>query len=195
MSASLVSYDEEDGYYDELDESFQKIRLAHEHIHQATQKAHRASTDANGVPSFHNVVQRSSSKVVDWETLGACYDYVGIDQGGSDLDKLLKSIPNHKHASGFGLQDNETISTCSASEESISTFSSKGTVFISSSDRSNSQGDKKTSGSKSVKTKLRAIASIIDPKFGQKIQNRRGFWSGVFEDNTQEGAVEVVCVP
>lgn len=186
MSAKLVSYEEEYDYSDELDEEFQKLCLAQERIINVTQKAHLA-TSFNGVASFdEDEDEDRCTKNVNWETIGACYDYVGIESS-SDLDKLLKSIPHHKNATGFG--DNDT---CSTSEGSINTSSTRGTVFVSSAD---ALTNKKKAGSKSVKTKLRAIASIIDPKLSQKIKNRRGFWSGVHEENVDEGAVEVVCVP
>lgn len=188
MIAKLVSHEEENDYSDELDHELEQLRLAEERINSVTQKADLA-TSINGVASFEDDEDEDgTAKNVDWETVGACYDYAGI-KGSSDLDKLLNSIPHHKTANGFG--DNDTISTCSASEGSSNTSSSRGTIFISSVD---SLANKKKSGSKSVKTKLRAIASIIDPKLGQKIKTRRGFWSGVHEENTDEGEVEVVCV-
>ena len=195
MSAAFVSYD--DDYYnysDELDEEFRQLRLAQQHINTVTQQAHRAASDMYGVASFEcdDEEESASSKEVDWETMGACYDYVGINREGSDLDKLLKSIPHHKNANLMGHNDNETVSTCSTSNGTINSASTRGTVFISS---SASRSETKKSGSKSVKTKLRAIASAIDPKLGQKIKGRRGFWSGTFEEHTEESGVEVVIVP
>eukprot|EP00956_Cyclotella_meneghiniana_P006461 scaffold8496_cov66-Cyclotella_meneghiniana.AAC.3 len=191
MSA-LIYNEEECDYSDELNDEFEQLRLTEQRIHKATEKANFATSDVYGVASFDNdEYQDITSKHIDWETMGACYDYVGMDQGRSDLDKLLKSMPHHKNGSVY--EDNETISTCT-SEGTVDSKSSHGTVFISSSNASN-QTNKKKTGSKNAKTKLRAIASMIDPKLGQRIKERRGFWSGTFEENTEEGAVEIVIVP
>ena len=194
MSADLVSYDDEYyNYSDELDEEFQRLRLTQQRINTIAQQAHRATSNTYGVASFEcdDEEEGTSSKEVDWETLGACYDYVGINREGSDLDKLLKSVPHHKNAHFMGHHDNETLSTCSTSDGTVNTTSTPGTVFVSS---SVGQSFKK-SGSKSVKTKLRAIASAIDPKLSQKIKGRRGFWNGTFEEHIGESGVEVVIVP
>lgn len=185
----MVSYEEEyDDYSDELKEEFEQLRLTQERVHNITKQANLA-TSINGVASFGDDEELSSSGV-DWETIGACYDYAGINKSGADLDKLLRSIPHHKTSRGFG--DSDSISTCSTSEGSVITSSSQGTIFVST---SHELTNKKKSGSTSVKTKLRAIASIIDPKLGQKIQNRRGFWSGVHVEDTNEGGVETVYMP
>lgn len=187
-------YDEEYDYSDELNDEFEQLRLTQRRIHKASEKAHFATSDMYGVASFDDDGnQGSTSKHIDWETMGACYDYVGMDQGRSDLDMLLKSMPHNKNGSGY--EDNETISTCTSEGSIDSKSESRGTVFISSSNASSQTNNKKKTGSKNAKTKLRAIASMIDPKLGQRIRDRRGFWSGTFEENTEEGAVEIVIVP
>lgn len=184
MSAHLISYEEEYDYSDELKEEFNQLCLAQERVNNITRYANLA-TCVNGVASFDDDEENSSG--VDWETIGACFDYDGIRKSGADLDKLLRSIPHHKAVHRYG--DSDTISTCSTSDGSVTTSSSRGTIFVST---SNELTNKTKSGSTSVKTKLRAIASIIDPKLGQKIQNRRGFWSGVHVQYTNEGGVETV---
>lgn len=84
--------------------------------------------------------------------------------------------------------DDETVATCAVSV--ASTLSSKSTtiMFVPSDDRSASSAK---SGSGGAKTRLRALASIIDPKLSQKIKNRRGIWSGIFDEEENEGGVEI----
>ena len=158
----IASFTEEEGDYEDMENEFQQLRLSHQRVHHVTQRAHRASSDVYGVAIFDNFEEEDES-----------------DQS-YQVDE----------ESEFGHKDDETVSACSISV--ASTISSQSTTFVSSMQINGANASDNMLGSKSVKTRLYAIASMIDPKLSRKVKNRRGIWSGNFEEEAeQEQGVEI----
>lgn len=158
----IASFIEEEGDNEDMEKEFQQLRLSHQRVHHVTQRANRAASDVYGIATLDSFDEDDESD--------RCY------QEGEESE--------------FGHRDDKTVSTCSISV--ASTVSSQSTTFVSSMEMNGANANGNMMGSKNVKTRLYAIALMIDHKLSQKVSNRRGIWSGNFEEEAkQEQGVEI----
>lgn len=111
---------------------------------------------------------------------------VAIFHNDKDDDDSENGYMPDDEESEFSKGDNETVVTFVSA---ASTVSSKSTTTFASA-RDGTAADKSVRGSSNVKTRLRAIASIINPKMNRK-SNNKCIWNPCFDIAVQEYGVEV----
>ncbi len=169
--------------------------------------------DNNGVALLEATLEKGNDGIdslvmatcTSWEMLDGDVEYKScaiVNCGGTTLDNLLEKVSGGNQSKQNLMVDNPTNQTLS-STASLSVFSvfsnTKSTTFISSQDDEFNTFDLKhllsnkgKSGRKG-KRHLRTIAKLIDPKMDRKIKDRKGLWSGCYEDPdaVYEKSVEV----
>mmetsp|Transcript_21708 Transcript_21708/g.45661 ORF Transcript_21708/g.45661 Transcript_21708/m.45661 type:complete len:304 (-) Transcript_21708:158-1069(-) len=164
--------------------------------------------DKNGVALLETVLEKGNDGI-DSLVLATCTSWEMLDGdvedkpcaivncGGTSLDEVLGKV-----SGGNQSKDNPTNETLSTTG-SLSVFSvfsnAKSTTFISSQDDEFNTFDLKQllnnngKSGKKGKRHLRTIAKLIDPKLEKKIKDRKGLWSGCYEDpdTVYENSVEV----
>jgi hypothetical protein len=111
---------------------------------------------------------------------------VAIFDRDEEEDENGQGYSTDDEDSQFTKGDNETVATCTVSVSS--SVSSKSTTFVSAIDAAN---DAKTKGSRNVKDRLRAIASLMNPKTNRTNSGIRSIWNGKLDEEDQGEGVEV----
>jgi hypothetical protein len=130
--------------------------------------------------------QRFDSAMQKAHELASDVNGVAIFQDGNDGDDAENAYITDDEDSEMCKDDNETVATCVSAASTVSSKST--TTFVSA--RVGHAGAKNARGSSNVKTRLRAIASIINPKMNRK-SNNKCIWNPCFDIAVQEYGVEV----
>ena len=151
-----------------------------------------SSQDIHTLTSLKKITNWEMLEGEDFDSNAASKKNVIID--GFSLDKVLANISDvSKH---FDATEDASLCTGSLSNYSLLSQAPSITFIPTDDDHYNLYGAKQRGVGKSGKkgkNHLRAIAALIDPRMDKRIKNRRGIWSGCYDDadKVYEKSVEV----